>query len=645
MTDNKRVKVDFEGVQHVADVFVDNKLVVNHVGGWISFSADITDFIKPGKQFIPRVHVKGGSQPPIVDEKGYPLWPVGLYGHQPSGQGGKWGIIFHVWLRSYGAIHIEDAFIRTSVRNNTISVDYELRNDRKQARTVIVNGFVTPERDNKEAISFESDPITLQPGEIKNITISKQWNNPHHWNIEDPFLYILKSAVTVQGTKDKIDNEQRRFGFREIWIKGNQYWLNGHRMNFRGDNINNHKEKAIIENQNYEAYGEFIDRWKKLNFNIVRFHTDPASPYILDLADEKGMFVICETALYSRGYMLYVDMPRYLENARTWVGDFVKASRNHPSVVIWSALNEMGRNYIRVMTDSEMRTIGDAIHASDPTRSVSYDGEMDLGAETVCLHYPMIYLNRERGDIYQWSKYVHPSKPTGLGEFLLGRKSYISAIWTRGMRYVNFAEFRPFTLNWTWNDGQSRTRTGELVNTTGKRVVLGYIFNTDWEAGLENDPVYYLMRNSYAPLALFDKEYDRLGGEIYENQKWPNLYEGTIAERSLILYNDDYTDTNIEVKISIVYNNKSVATGSKMVSLALGEHFDIPVTFQVPVVQRNRGGYESQTAGAPFEMILTTFKNGIQKFEEHKQFYIRATGYNVKSDSNVRIGEPRKSDY
>ena len=37
MTDNKRVKVDFEGVQHVADVFVDNKLVVNHVGGWIHF--------------------------------------------------------------------------------------------------------------------------------------------------------------------------------------------------------------------------------------------------------------------------------------------------------------------------------------------------------------------------------------------------------------------------------------------------------------------------------------------------------------------------------------------------------------------------------------------------------------------------------
>ena len=240
-----------------------------------------------------------------------------------------------------------------------------------------------PERDTKESLSFQSDPVTLEPGETKKISVTKAWNNPHLWNIEDPFLYVLKSSLTSQGSDITTDNEQRRFGFREIWIQGNQYRLNGNRVNFRGDNINHHKDKAIIENQDYAAYGEFIDRWKKLNFNIVRFHTEPCNPYILELADEKGMFVIAESALYSRGYMNYVDLPKYLVNSRSWVGSWVKANRNHPSVVIWSALNEMGRNYIRVMSDSEMRTIGDAIHACDPTRPVSYDGEMDLGAETV----------------------------------------------------------------------------------------------------------------------------------------------------------------------------------------------------------------------------------------------------------------------
>ena len=44
------------------------------------------------------------------------------------------------------------------------------------------------------------------------------------------------------------------------------------------------------------------------------------------------------------------------------------------------------------MTDTEMRRLGDVIHANDPTRPVSYDGEMDLGAETICLHYPMTIL-------------------------------------------------------------------------------------------------------------------------------------------------------------------------------------------------------------------------------------------------------------
>ena len=93
-----------------------------------------------------------------------------------------------------------------------------------------------------------------------------------------------------------------------------------------------------------------------------------------------------------------------------------------------------------------------------------------------------------------------------------------------------------------------RRGQGIPVNTTGQRVVIGHVFAADWEEHLENDPVYFLMRNSYASIALFDKEYDRPGGEIFETQKLPSVYEGTNLNRTLILYNDEYTGTDIKYK-------------------------------------------------------------------------------------------------
>ena len=160
-----------------------------------------------------------------------------------------------------------------------------------------------------------------------------------------------------------------------------------------------------------------------------------------------------------------------------------------------------------------------------------------------------------------------------------------------------------------------------------------------------NDPVYFLMRNSYASIALFDWEYDRPGGEIFETQKLPSVYEGTNLNRTLILYNDEYTGTDIEIQVRVVYNNKTISEGARKVSLALGEHVDIPVSFQVPVCQRNRGGYETPDRRGSFQMLFTTVKNGVQRFEEHKVFYIRATGYTGSKSSAVKIGEPRKSDF
>ena len=40
-----------------------------------------------------------------------------------------------------------------------------------------------------------------------------------------------------------------------------------------------------------------VDNYQRLNYNFIRIHQEPASPYMLDVCDEKGLMVMEETAI------------------------------------------------------------------------------------------------------------------------------------------------------------------------------------------------------------------------------------------------------------------------------------------------------------------------------------------------------------
>ncbi len=62
--------------------------------------------------------------------------------------------------------------------------------------------------------------------------------------------------------------------------------------------------------------------------------------------------------------------------------------------------------------------------------------------------------------------------------------------------------------------------------------------------------------------------------------------------------------------------------------MALGEHIDIPCSFQVP----NIGGRE-------MELVLRTSKGGAQKFEELRRFRVKDTGGSGKTADTVVIAQ------
>ena len=128
--------------------------------------------------------------------------------------------------------------------------------------------------------------------------------------------------------------------------------------------------------------------------------------------------MVAESAIYARDAVLENDKDKYLENSRVWLRDWVRGSRNHAAIILWSAENEMGVGWLKYFNSAQLLSLGEAIRKEDTTRPVSYDGDRDVGDRVVNWHYPEGYENSPRGSIYGWADRVQADKPTGVGEFI-----------------------------------------------------------------------------------------------------------------------------------------------------------------------------------------------------------------------------------
>jgi hypothetical protein len=580
---NKIIKVEFEGVNHIAEVYLNEKLLQTHIGGWTPFTVDITGLIQPGKTGRLKVLVKGGNHSPIVDANGYPQWPVGWYGQES-----RWGIIFDTWLRAYGPVYIADAFIQTSWRKKSVSVEYELVNQSGERQEIQLLGNIYRYKKDKAEIKLSSDRITLQPGERKIIQVKSAWENAALWNPETPNLYFLDSKIVKGGTgkSELIDEEQRRFGFREIWIEGTKLMLNGNRLNLRGTSINTHGQGYNSGRYRYispDSWNHTIDRLQAMNIQCVRFHQQPASKRIIEIADERGLLVVEESPMYARDYILKSNNEVYFRNGLTWLKPWVKDRRNNPSVIMWSSENEIGRDWLKWFSDKQLKTLADSIRAADPTRPVIAEGDFDIGDDFYSDHYPEGVGKTVTGSIYSWDTLISKIKPSSFGEFLYGNsdgKEWWHGTWCRGLRYINAAQMMPYTLDWAWT-----------VDSIGG--------------------VYENLKNSFAPVALFDKEYDDLGINVLRKKLYPELKAGAKEVRNLILYNDCFTDENVQVEVRLESQGKLLANEILNTKLPLGEHREFKCEFTVPPADNGI-----------FDLVLITRKNGTLTFQESKKFKI-----------------------
>lgn len=189
--------------------------------------------------------------------------------------------------------------------------------------------------------------------------------DPLKWTAETPDLYTL--VLSLWDGDKCLEARSCEVGFRDVRIDGQKLLVNGVPVKLYGVNRHDHNEHTgkTMTRENMEAD---IRLMKQYNFNSVRTSHYPNDPYLYELCDRYGLYVIEEANLETH------HVGGMLSNNPEWVPSFIERvtrmvvrDRNHPSVIIWSLGNESG-------TGPGHAAMSGWVKDYDPTRPVHYEG-------------------------------------------------------------------------------------------------------------------------------------------------------------------------------------------------------------------------------------------------------------------------------
>ena len=613
----QRVFLKFGGVKFVSEVRLNGKAVGGHYGGWEPFEFEVTDNCNVGgeNQLVVRVTDARG----IVDQeldysrRAEFRWlteqaqdsimaPVGS---RPD----RAGIWQDVSLESRSDVYIDDVFIKTSVRKKTIEVDCTLVNLSDRRRVVQLGGRVYGGED--PVLTLENASADVLPRSTAKVTLKKAWPSPKLWSPESPCLYSLASGLMENGRQ--IDGLYTRFGFREFWIDGIYFVLNGTRIKFLA--TGNHPRrysptKEATKELTKEAAQKMYSDIRSANCMAIRLHANVWPEVWYETADEVGMLLIQESALWGppRNYALSRD--EFWENTKGHLRGMIRRDKNHPSVVMYSIENEILLNGGAQVPGAEERVaeLGRLVKSIDPTRPIMFDGDVDpMGvADVENLHYPheyttwnlwpntaywvdekmltTMYPRRE----WQWER----RKPLYIGEFMV--ISYPTpdpyAIFIGDDAYQDYRTATARVQAIAWSMQLEAFRAAEVSGMCPWTVL-----STGDFPNLRSDAV----KRAYEPNAAFMREHDS------------RFYEGEEVARTVYLYNDTLHAADLTLIWELKDGNSIVDSGKQMHQLDPAQRVITKIRLHIPHVQKR----------SPLSLSLQV-KNGVEPaFRDEKQYW------------------------
>ncbi|MDE6260922.1 MAG: glycoside hydrolase family 2 [Oscillospiraceae bacterium] len=345
---NHRVLLHFGAVDQVAEVWVNGTAVIRHEGGYLPFSADVTDALRPREN---RLEVKA------VDtlSHDYP------YGKQHKRPHGMWytpvsGIWQSVWLEAVpergtvASVRITPDLTGVTVEVDAGGAEYTVSVALGEGRSVTAKG---------------------KSGVLRRLSVPQ----PHLWTPDDPYLY----SMTVTTETDRVESY---FALRTVTTREvgghTRLCLNGEPIFLHGVLDQGYFRDGLFLPKEPEEYERDVLRMKELGFNTLRKHIKVEPEAFYYACDRLGMLVVQDmvnsgeyryvrdTVVPTLGYKKRNDLGRGGGEQRKAFFerhclDTVAHLANHPCIVGWTIFNEGWGQY-----DSDR--IYRLLKPADPTR-------------------------------------------------------------------------------------------------------------------------------------------------------------------------------------------------------------------------------------------------------------------------------------
>ena len=370
-----RIILHFGGVYSAYYVWINGEKVGYAEDSCLPSEFDITEYVKEGSNKIAVQVLK---------------WADGSYMEDAD----HWrmaGIHREVYLMAIPQTSIYDYGIRTKIdfKKNTalLQVRPEIFNNQGED----VSGWALDVQlyDANEKAIFPK-PITMSAKDIIKEPYPQRDNvyfgmmqglvvKPTLWNAEQPYLYTV-----VLSLKDKqgkvVDARSTKVGFRDIKVVDEALLINEVPIKLYGVNRHDHSETGGKTCTREEIETD-IRLMKQYNFNSVRTSHYPNDPYLYELCDKYGLYVIDEANLethHDKGYL--ANRPDWSNSYMERGVRMVVRDRNHPSIIMWSLGNESG-------CGPNHAAMSGWIKDFDPTRLIHYEGAQ--GIPTHPLYIPV----------------------------------------------------------------------------------------------------------------------------------------------------------------------------------------------------------------------------------------------------------------
>jgi hypothetical protein len=356
-----------------------------------------------------------------------------------------------------------------------------------------------------------------EPGErdaraTEHITFTEKWMPDGLWDIHTPGNQFDVEVSLVDAGGKVLDTAWPvRFGFREMWIEGRDFFLNGTRIFLSAIPLDNAQVGAALAT--YEAARESLKRLQSFGINFVYTHNYGCEPgshlgfaEILRAADDVGMLVSFSQPHFSHYEWQAADADQSNGYARH-AAFYVRAAQNHPAVVMYS-MSHNGTGYSEDMNPDLIDGIHDArdqwglrnvkmalraeeiVKRLDPSRIVYHHASGNLGSMHPINFYPNFVPIQELSDWFEhWA--------------------------TEGVKPAFLCEYgAPFTWDWTMYRGWYKDK-----REFGSAMVPWEFCLGEWNAQFLGDQAFQISEAEKANLRWEAKQFQ--AGRLWHRWDYP----------------------------------------------------------------------------------------------------------------------------